>query len=376
LSSYEITRLRPDLLTQVAELARQVRGGTLEQQLAYYEWKYFRNPYLAEPLVYVALLEGRAVGIRGFYGSAWQVSASRERHVLPTASDSAVHENHRRTDVYHRLNEAAFEEAAQREYAYLVNFSASPENALVSRLTYGWKSVLSQRALATGPTEPEADTDRPRRRPIPAPVRTFVRRGRNRVNRALGRQRGVFTRLDRAVRGDEAAALGVRATRSPEELAEIAARAGWDERLQPVRDAAYYRWRLGNPAKSYRVLLVEEGEECGYLIVSFAANRPRAQILDWRGTTCELRDRLIGCALDWSGLPSVAIWSTSLPDDDVALLAARGFGPLIPARPVERWRRSLLVRALHEGEGPWHLGGVDLRAPASWSVSAIASDTY
>ncbi|CAN5691464.1 hypothetical protein BH18ACT13_BH18ACT13_07780 [soil metagenome] len=375
MSGYELRRLEPELLEQAAELVSSVRGGTLEQHIAHYDWKYLHNPYIAEPIMHVALRGGRAVGMRGFYGTCWENGAGGQRYVFPAASDSTILAEHRDGKLYRALGEAMLEDAASRGFTHLLNLSASPQTALTAMLQFGWKGIGPREVMAT-----RATTKGPRarglRRLVPAPARALIRRGRGRLISDPGRR--AFAALDRSELGrGSRSPTEIRLTSSPAELADIARRSGGNARLRPARDDDFYRWKFSNPTRTYRFVVADDGAgRCGYLILCWKF-LPCVFMLDWQATSTDLSDELLATALSKGKLSAVSIWSAGLSPAELAILRARGFAPL-ERTGIERRRQSLLVRPLANPEAveSWVLDGIRLDVASSWDVRATASDFF
>jgi len=376
-SGYELQPFRPELLDEVARLARQIRGGTHEQQLAYYEWKYLRNPYIAEPLLHLALKDGRAVGLRAFYGTCWESGAAGQRYVFPAESDSAVLEEHRGGDMYRRLGDALLAEAAGRGFTHLLNLRASPEMAVTAILSFGWKGLGPRGVLAIPGQEQPSEKPTPLRQRVPAPIRALVRKARGRLGRAPEHRSSVFASLDRSGPWIDQG-VETRVTRSSAELAEVAGQVDRDARLQLARDEDFYRWRFASPAAEYRFLVArgEEPETCGYLVLC-KKQRPSVFVLDWQATTTAVARQLLATAVSTVGVAALSTWSASLSEDDVAMLHDHGFVPA-PKTGSVRWQKSLLVRPVADPdhEESWTLDGTQLDAASSWNVRATASDSF
>ncbi len=70
---YELLKYRPELKEQILKLQTHLWSlwsPDLALNRAYFEWKYDQNPYIDQPLIYVALCNGEVVGMRGLMGAA------------------------------------------------------------------------------------------------------------------------------------------------------------------------------------------------------------------------------------------------------------------------------------------------------------------
>jgi hypothetical protein len=55
----------------VAELAQHLWSPHPDLNERYLEWKYRQNPYIRDPLIYLAFAGDRLAGMRGAFGSLW-----------------------------------------------------------------------------------------------------------------------------------------------------------------------------------------------------------------------------------------------------------------------------------------------------------------
>lgn len=375
LSTYTLERLRPELLGHAAELARHIRGGTLDEWISYFDWKYLRNPYVAEPLFQLAVSSDRAIGMRGLYGTCWEAGERGRRHVFPAAGDSTILEEHRGEHLYRKLGEILLDDARARGYTHVLNLSASRQTALTALITYGWKGVVPRDVMTTQAPASGDSAMRRHLRHLPDPLRALLRRGAA-VTR--GPERPPFAELDRpnSLKGP-AAEQACRLTSSASELADVAQRAGGDRRFRLVRDTEFLRWRLSNPRATYRALVSDGGDEgCGYMIVCKKPNLRPVFVLDWQGTSEPYREALASYAV--ARLSAVTIWTGTLSSDELATLRAHGFVRLGTSDPTERRRKGLLVRPLADPgtDASWVLDGRRLDVASSWNVQAIGSDYY
>ena len=77
--NYEIVRYDPDLKAEIIKLQTRLWGPDLILNASYFEWKYERNPYLRELLIYLAMDNDKPIGMRGFFGVQWQCGMPVQR---------------------------------------------------------------------------------------------------------------------------------------------------------------------------------------------------------------------------------------------------------------------------------------------------------
>ncbi|MBA3377145.1 MAG: GNAT family N-acetyltransferase [Actinobacteria bacterium] len=334
-NGFEIVRYRPELKNAVVELWRDAFDAEAFQRREYLEWKYERNPYLPEPILFVALDgNGGVVGTRGFHGTQWHTPD--EKIVIPCAEDFTIAADHRNTGLATAIMRFALDDLEQRGYEYVMSASGGQVTVLHS-LAMGWKSL--------GAMEPVARLawgERARhgihQRSLQA-VRRLWRPGRR--SRTISRKlyRGgktSFGRLDRVPRkpaADPRAAIVVSASPDPVALADVAGRRPFDGRIRHVRDPAFFEWRFENPSREYRFLLYElDGRLEGFMAIArYHSYHPPTlpfHIVDWEGSSHEVR---LTCSS--SRLPTAASMG-SAPGRHRSRTRARRSSP---ARTFDPW---------------------------------------
>ena len=122
--------------------------------------------------------------------------------------------------------------------------------------------------------------------------------------------------------------LSVERNPRPLAMAGLVERIGWDGRMRRVRDCDYFAWRFRNPRSNYRFLFWEDGGLEGYLVLRASVSlSPNVFIVDWEAANAEARSELLRAAIRLGGFQSLAIWSSTLPEDARAVLESLGFGP-------------------------------------------------
>ena len=72
--SYHFTRYQPKYREEIIQLQTALWSPDLALNSAYLAWKYDQNPYLNQPLIYLALQNERVVGMRGLNGAQWEIA--------------------------------------------------------------------------------------------------------------------------------------------------------------------------------------------------------------------------------------------------------------------------------------------------------------
>jgi GNAT superfamily N-acetyltransferase len=368
---YEVIPYTPELDPQIAELHRHLGSSDPTRNAQYLTWKYAENPFLDETLMYLALCEGRVVGMRGMLGTLWQVNGDTTRHLLPYADDLVVAPEHRNRGVVSRIMKTAFADLARRGFPFAISLSAGPVTYVAS-LAQGWRAAGSFEPVRLG-ERPQRRLPRVRALAVRVP---WLRRLAERLR--VRRTRTLFRNLDQEgarSRGWISLSHGPRS----EAMAELVARLPWDGRIRHVRDARYFAWRFRNPLHEYRFLFAEDDCMQGYLVlqrtVSDRGDLERVNIVDWEAADEQVRADLLTTALRWGRFARVHAWRASAGDSTRALLQTYGFE--LEPDPVRLRHQGLLVRRVSDGSGAagWHLGSRDLLNINDWDLRMLYSMT-
>jgi GNAT superfamily N-acetyltransferase len=356
-----------------------VTNADAELTSAYLRWKYERNPYVSDPLIFLALYNDRVVAMRGAYGSCWHAGEPATSHLMPSFGDLVISEEHRNRGLFARLMEGALEDLRRRRFAHACSLSPGRVTILGSLAT-GWKAV--------GPVEPMAarrGTGTLRRwvkRHPPlvtahAKATAYLRRipGLRTPRRATADQ-GPFAVLD--ARASQAARYGdvvLDASPRPREMAQLAARHADRGRLAHDRSETYFTWRFRDPRFRYRFLYAGSAELDGYLVLGALGRRwsRDCRMLDWQGRTPAVKEQLLTTALALGAFHKVSVWSASLDESARSILRRLHFEP----DEQVAWSSSVLVRPVGAvDESAWMLDGRDLRRADTWELSMLPSDAF
>ena len=123
-TNYEIVEYQPTFKDQVLRLESTLWGSDPAANASYFEWKYERNPQADGPILYVALSEGRVVGVRGFSGSRWQAGTDGQVFSALLANDFVVSRDHRGRGLGTSLIEHAERDLAGKGHSFVFSFAA------------------------------------------------------------------------------------------------------------------------------------------------------------------------------------------------------------------------------------------------------------
>jgi hypothetical protein len=320
---YEVVPFSPELLEPLIALYSEVFERSAPECRDYLRWKYWRNPYLDEPLLFLARdSAGSVVGMRGFYGTRWRVAG--QSVVIPCADDFAIVAAERDKGLMTVIMRMALDSLARRGFGYTINASGG-ELTVLQSLAMGWKSL--------GPMEPVARMtrlERARRAIVRTARRTRLARF---VPTSMRYPSGSFSELDR--HGREASARAgniiVESSPRPEAMAQLVRSNAGDGRVRHVRDTDFFRWRFGNPTREYRFLYFERDAVLqGFIAVAGyrPSNNLQFNIVDIEAKNEVVLAELLQSACDWGRFPAIGTWLASYAPAARALLTRHGFLPI------------------------------------------------
>jgi len=367
--SYTAIPYSPDLNAEIVHLQTHLWGDDLDRNTAYLQWKYTDNPYLDETLIHLVRCDGRLIGMRGMFGSLWEVDDPGSRHLLPYADDFVIVPDHRNRGVAARIMQACLEDARGRGYPLLINLSAGPVT-FISSLAAGWRAGGSFRRVEYRSPSTASGSR----------LRTLV--GRRLYERAAGIMRSLsgrhaFAHLDHSgVR--TTSTLSVHREPRPRAMADLVRHLPWDGRIRHVRDERYFSWRFRNPLHEYRFLFAGVRDLHGYLVLqrqlSKWADPGLVNIVDCEAVDDRVRADLFDAALRFGRFDRVQTWSVGASPAMRELLGDHGFAAAEPGGVRARSSGLLLRRPEARAEdSSWRLGSRDPFSIDHWDLRMIYS---
>ncbi len=365
---YEIVKYRPEFKSQVVELQTHLWGPDLAMNTAYLEWKHEHNPYMDEPLIYVALCGRKVVGMRGFYGAKWEIGDPSQTLLYPCAGDLVVAPEHRRCGVFRKIMQVALKDMADMGYAYVFNLSGNQINILGS-LAQGWRSTGSLRLMQCQAKQKNI-------------LRRIQRYARKLSFLSSDKRRAPFYFLDRKGArycGKASSNVSVEPTSRPQAMAQLVERIGGDGRIRHVRDQQYFAWRFLNPRRFYRFLFWENGDLEGYLVLQTTKthkDKLSVKIVDWEATDFRVQADLLQAAIRWGHFHRLNIWSATLPEEAKLMLQNTGFNRVEDTESVTPKPPAVLIRPVRDEmlNTDWVLANRRLLDLANWDLRMIYSD--
>jgi len=378
-ASYDIVHYRPGLKSQVIELQTHLWSPEPSLNKAYLEWKYEQNPYNKEHLIYLAMHNGRAVGMRGFFGVQWECGIPAQRFTSLYADDMVIAPEHRGRGLMAKIMTSAFEDLAARGYDYVFNLSAGPAT-LHSSLAMGWRSAGWVRPMRRQPWFNALKDNVPLR-----VMKVLLFAGRL-VGVDIRRLKKPVRTLDRVESqqnsriAEHPSSISIEKTPRCSAMAELVERIDSSGRIRHVRDNEYFRWRFQNPLRRYRYIYWDEDRLEGYLVLQEQlgenVDRNLLSIVDWEATGAMVRERLLQIAItSFAHDRELRIWSATLPQSTIALLRNNGFRTIKPPTDVATFPPAILVRPVagYPLDREWAFGDRRLLDLASWEMRMLYS---
>ncbi|MGZ8756231.1 MAG: GNAT family N-acetyltransferase [Acidimicrobiia bacterium] len=380
MNTYRFEIFEPDLLDQISGLRKQLWGRSRTDNRTYLTWKYLENPYLPDPLIYVARAGDEVVGMRGMYGTSWLVPGIDGRVVLPCSGDSGISPEHRESGLFAALTDFALADLKKRGFRHVINMSATPANYVTSIVTMGWKKVASYDPLIRS-TTPMSQTPAPALpsgtdRPL-LPLRNSERMKaivrRMRSIRKMAFAKDPFATSDKNRRHvDHDSPIEITAVPRPRGMARLAREHCSDTSIRHVRDETYFGWRYRNPFAFYRFLFLKG--DLGYLVLQGTSGSRRIQLVDWASDDSAFGE-LLRAGLEYGRTPQMGTWGTSLPPAVRQHLDQAGFAP--DGSSAMARRGGLIVRALDPTNGDDSMMGIcRLLDAANWDLRMVYSDRF
>jgi hypothetical protein len=323
-------------------------------------------------LIYLAFVGDKLVGMRGAFGTRWEIGNPAEFFTLPYPDDLVIDPAYRGQGLHRVIMTSALHDLAGRGYRYVVNLSASRITAQAS-MNMQWRDagrVKSSHRRTLRKTATDFLANRAQRLPL-------LWRLAGAISTLSGRSGDhLFDRLDARFpaqdRGRHTGSLFAQRTPLTREMSQLVARLPRDGRIRHVRDEPFFAWRYGNPLSNYRFLYAGRERLRGYIALQQrpGVNADRANIVDWEAENDLTRAELLSAAVEYGKFPELCIWQLGASPAAMQMVDRHGFKLL--RLPTEK---SILVRSVRDDElnTPWMLGGCRLDDADQWDLRMIYS---
>ena len=147
---YRIIRYEPRSRDGVLQLQTHLWGPDLTVNSNYLTWKYEENPYLDDPLIYLALHDDRVVGMRGLWGTKWEIGLTGQSIVIPCAGDTTISPEHRKQGLLRQIFRFIMADPAVAAFPYILNFSAG-KPVYYSQMLENWRVIAPYDTVLRAP---------------------------------------------------------------------------------------------------------------------------------------------------------------------------------------------------------------------------------
>ena len=120
MNEHRVAQCRAEHKRAIAELQKGLWSSDGALNMRYLEWKYERNPYVRETLIYVALDGDRVVGMRGFHGARLEAGIPARAFPALFADDALIASECRNRGLVTRILNMAHSDLAERGHRLLV----------------------------------------------------------------------------------------------------------------------------------------------------------------------------------------------------------------------------------------------------------------
>lgn len=394
--TYEIVKYRSDLKGEVLKHLSVMWGPNHSVYEAQFAWKYERNPFQREPLLYLVLSGGRVVGMRGMCGTKWEAGAQGCHFDIPCVGDLSIDPHHTNRGLISKIVRFALEDLRQRGAEYVFNTSPGPVTFLNS-LAMGWRTIGPLQLVSRKFTK-ESRTEKLRKMLEQCPPALHLARSVKKLplvqsyartvmpapalnSAAPLKAEALFAHLDRNFRlakNRSKKRVFLDSSSRPEAMADLVRRIGSDGKIRHVKDREYFGWRFLDPRSVFRFLYWGRPKLEGYLVLEatgpFSQDR-RIAISDWEATSVRVLDDLMETAIRLGEFEEMHTWRAAVPNATRKLLDRAGFRPRNQASGKPEYTPTVLVRPTGGRRDPaeWRLGGNRVLDAARWGVRPIYS---
>ena len=352
---YDIKPYDNDYLIPVVKLLYYLWGGILDENLAFFKWKYEENPLTENPLGMIVLYDGEVVGFKSFYPSLWETGGKSGKIHMLSPTDTVVHPDHRRKGLFTAMTKLSLEMFENTKYRVFINLSAN-QKAASGNMKLDW---------------------------YPIEKRTYLRHfGLNGLIDYLliktGKRRSVIPDIHYGRFGN------IEVSRVPE-AKQLAALIGKQElqhgKFRMLQHESYLDYRFKNPKQFYTYYyLWNENSIVGYVIIKPVQSSNNVHIIDYGQSEQNALKILLTHMIEKKYFKMISIWNNNIGKDVFHLLKKLKFrtSPLFE-KMEDRMRGPyyLLVRPIKNEpvlEEDWFIDNIDLRKIENWIFKEFCAD--
>lgn len=381
IGDYQIIRYEHQYKNEVIGVLMSLLGPERDLNTTYLDWKHWRNPYVTDPFIYMALHKGNVVAVASHFASCWEAGQSGPRYLCTAGADAFTLVDHRRHHLHREITSAAVRDLQSDRYDFDICLGSNQFSS-GSAIRLGWAKVGELKTMLWQAGQNVSQLRQIARKiPMLPTVYRFLHKGSTprQESRAAFQPFQTLDQNYRRTSGFGGVGIVVEEKARPDAMAGLVNRRKYDGRIRHVRDEQFYTWRYQNPLSVYRFLFWEKAGFQGYLVLQqpVRAVENTAFIVDWETTDVRLFSELVQSVIRWGGFSSVGIWSVTLDDYAVTELSKLGFRELSESNAHQAvfFLRSLLVLPLNTADRGT-MGGRTLLDTSNWDLRPIYSDAY
>ncbi len=371
---YEIVKYSSEYKPQVVALQAQLWGANVDNNIAYFEWKYEQNPFAQEVPAIIALHQGNVVAFRGFFPQKWCAEDGAVMKAFSPA-DLVVDEAHRRRGLFGAMTKASFEIYEDSNIRFFVNLSSN-EKSSPGYLKFGWKPLMERRYLVRYSWRGSVLRLIHHALRLIAPKSLWSFLKRIKAARSSGRVASAESPVassDVVARADTVFEYGeyqvVDSVEYKFDEIELFCKGLGDGRIAHLHSRDYMKWRFQSPRHNYQFIYLYKAEVlCGYLILarSFGGGRS-GHVVDYGVTDEKAFRKLIDVMLKKYKF-EVLQWT--------AYGGVQMYAPLSQAGFKAKQQLSILIRPNDRvlSEAAWVYSGASVMNADRWCIRGIYSD--
>lgn len=375
--NHEIIRYDSIYNDQICELEKEIWSPDLNVNRSYLRWKYFDNPYSTLPKIYIVLLEGKVVAVRGMYETKWRLGNSADGFTALCAGDTVIHPEYRNRGIYPELANFIKNDLCELGYRYLFNFSAGPAT-LINNLAIGWKSIGRIRTMS-----------------IESKPRTIIRKlmSEHMINKLIKNTTAAkflkrlvnkfgYNSYDKLFGYHKKIHPHLRIEKYPitDEMAILAGKLARDNKLVLTRDEKFFRWRYSNPLSKYIFLYWYDKELKGYLTAQTPLYKldfmDKFNIIELEGVNSIIKMDLLKSMISLLDSRSISVWSNMLNENCRKFLALNGFRESSLTSSASEYTPTVLVTMTNGPANVIEYRGMNLLDMNNWDLKMMYSDAY
>lgn len=357
-------------IDQIARLKTINWGLDFDVFRSYVKWNYIDQPHSKQPIIYFVHAGNEIVAMRGVYESRWRVKGWSECLSALCSADLLILRKYRNKGIYKELASFVMDDLDKIGARYFLGFNATPLNTIIS-LSAGWKSVGKIRTIKKQfQTKQSRVMGLVKKIADPYAGKLLGNAGMSMIRKWSGRSNSRRIDMIHNKPGAELLpSIFLDVKPRPEEMSALVNGTLPENRITPVRDEAYFRWRYNNPLSKYLFLYSYDGGLKGYLVLQSHVYSMESggshNILELEAADSSIKIELLNTLLTLMNSGSISTWGNMLDQDSYDFLVSRGFEE-DSAKGVKEPPRTVLIRPLNEHYNKIEFRGLNLLDANNW----------